>query len=105
MSKLSNWMFSEMAFDVAGTPRGSIWLPLKGSCGGQVYDLSALARTNNEPMWGPVLETNRSNSYFINICSQEQSNQSCLAPNLSSHSHSLSCQALSCVTPFGSFKS
>lgn len=42
-----------------------------------VYDLSALARTNNEPMWGPVLETNRSNSYFINICSQEQSNQSC----------------------------
>lgn len=32
-----------------------------------VFDLHALARVN-KPMWGPVVDLNNSQSYYINMC-------------------------------------
>jgi len=42
-----------------------------------VYDLHKLAKVN-EPMYGPIDDTNHSVKYFLNLCGQTHTNTSCL---------------------------
>ncbi|EKX51696.1 hypothetical protein GUITHDRAFT_102302 [Guillardia theta CCMP2712] len=41
-----------------------------------IYDLGELARVG-KPMWGPVVDSNNSMNYYINICSQSHANGTC----------------------------
>ena len=42
-----------------------------------VYDLHALARVK-KPMWGPIVDLNASQSYYINMCSMDNTNGTCV---------------------------
>jgi hypothetical protein len=44
---------------------------------GIAYDLGGLARIGG-PMWGPVNDPNNSMSYFINMCTKDTSNTTCM---------------------------